>query len=344
MELIPVIVAAVIAFVVSSVLGIKMIPFLRKIKYGQTILDIGPKWHKNKEGTPTMGGFMIIAGVLLGSLVGFSLIQLNLNRDVFAYTMADRQSIFLGLIMAVLFGLIGFADDYIKVVKKQNEGLTSWQKFAAQTLVAIAYLISRSLMGDYGDSIWIPFFGNITLGWLYYPLAVLGIVFFVNAVNLSDGVDGLCSSLSVVSGLSLAAVALLPNIGYPSVAMMAAALAGGCGGFLIWNKHPAKVFMGDTGSLFLGGMIVAIAFAMHMPILILLIGLVFIIDALSVVVQTTYFKYTKRKYGEGRRIFKMSPIHHHFEMSGWSEVKIVSVACGIQIIFCLLGILAAAIR
>ncbi len=305
------IIAAVASFGIAAALGIWLIPFLRKIHFGQTILDDGPKWHKGKQGTPTMGGFMFIISSVVVGVVCVLLYHIKGTPE----TTVLSAKIYAGIFMAVAYGAVGFIDDYIKVVKKRNLGLTAIQKLILQFGVAIAYLVTLACFGD-TTSTYIPFVGMVDLGIFYYPLSAIFIVGIVNAVNLTDGIDGLNGSVTFFGSIFFMLIASF--LGRMGVSVMSAALAGGCLGFLVWNFHPAKVFMGDTGSLFLGGFMCAIAFALDMPILLILIGLVYICEMFSVILQVTYFKLT-----HGKRLFKMSPIHHHFEMCGWSEVKIV---------------------
>ena len=329
-------ISAVGSFALAWGLGKFLVPFLRKLKYGQTILDIGPKWHKTKQGTPTMGGliFIISSIVVTGIiLLVFNLIYLNadlssIEKGVTTYSL-NTIRVVQGLFMAVGFGTIGFIDDYIKVVKKRNLGLTSLQKLVLQFLVAGGFLFSLYLTGGNSATI-IPFVGTVDIGFMYWILSAILIVGVVNAVNLSDGIDGLVGSMTFFCGLIFMLIStLLASFG---TSIMAAAIAGSCLGFLMWNFFPAKVFMGDTGSLYLGGYICALAFCINMPIIIIPIGLVYLLEMLSVILQVCYFKITK-----GKRLFKMSPIHHHFEMCGWSEIKIVSV---FSIVTVITGIIA----
>lgn len=313
------VIAAVLAFGLTWLAGVWFIPFLHKLKYGQTILDIGPKWHKaKKQGTPTMGGIMFIiavsvcfacAVILFGPLGGKN------------FAGEDRQELVRavsGLIMAVMFGFMGFLDDFIKVKKKHNEGLTVMQKIVIQVLIIAAYFATLYLSGMTRTAILFPWGWTWELGWLYYPIMGVVILYLVNAVNLTDGIDGLCSCVTVVY---MAAFACISGIlGMYCETLLALLTAGGCIGFLMWNFPPAKVFMGDTGSLFLGGAVAGLAFACEMPLILLLVGLIYIIETLSVILQVTYFKAT-----HGKRLFKMAPIHHHFEMCGWGEIKIVTV-------------------
>lgn len=312
--------AAAAAFLVTAALGKWMIPFLHKLKFGQTIREIGPKWHKNKQGTPTMGGIMFIIGILLAAAVGFPML---VSAGFVENSLLKTKTIG-GLGMALGFGVIGFLDDYISVVKKRNLGLTEKQKLLLQFAVAIAYLASVRMAGG-GTATNIPFVGQVDLGIAYYILAALIIVGMVNAVNFTDGIDGLNATVCFFSFLGLGICAGI--LSYHGITMLAFAAAAACIGFLIWNFHPAKVFMGDTGSLFLGGILCALAFGIDMPALLLPVGIISIAEILSVVLQVSYFKATK-----GKRLFKMAPIHHHFEMKGWSEVKICAVFGSVTIL------------
>ena len=304
---------AVIAFAITAALGKWMIPFLHKLKFGQTIREVGPSWHKNKQGTPTMGGLMFILGIVVAMMACLPVFY-TLGMEE---TLLMKAKVFAGLGMAVAFGAIGFMDDYISILKKRNLGLTERQKLVLQFAVATAYLVTIRLAGG-GTSTVFPFIGEVELGWFYYLLAAVAIVGIVNAVNFTDGIDGLNTTVSFFAFLSLALCAgILSMTGLSALGMASAAA---CIGFLIWNWHPAKVFMGDTGSLFMGGMVCALAFGMDLPILLLPVGFVYLCEILSVVLQVSYFKAT-----HGKRLFKMSPIHHHFEMCGWSEVKICAV-------------------
>lgn len=319
-------IAVVLSFLIASIMGKKLIPYLHKLKYGQTILDIGPKWHKNKQGTPTMGGIMFIVSTVLVTSVVLVLYRF-MSDSLFSTDNLNAMRVFIpaGLFMAVLYGAIGFIDDYIKVIKKRNLGLTAKQKLGLQFSVALAYLATLTFCG-YGTETYVPFVGMVDLGVFYYIIAAVVIVGMVNAVNLTDGIDGLDGSITFFVSLFFMIIAGYMNLG--GVSIEAAALAGGCLGFLVWNFHPAKVFMGDTGSLFLGGMVCALAFAVKMPIIMLPMGIMYLVEMFSVMLQVTYFKLT-----HGKRLFKMSPIHHHFEMCGWSETKIVIVFSLVTIIF-----------
>ncbi len=332
MDVLSLVVTAAAAFLITAVSGKWFIPFLRKLKYGQTILEDGPVWHKSKQGTPTMGGIMFIVGCVLAVVLGMVTMQVNGS----ATTQLNQIRLIAGVLMALAFGVLGFADDYIKVVKKQNLGLRAKQKMAGQLVIAALYLAALHFAGAESTVLQIPFLGQLNIGLLYYPLAMFVIVGTVNAVNLTDGIDGLCSSVTFVAAIGMMFVANI--LGIVEMNLLAGALAGGCLGFLCWNFHPAKVFMGDTGSLFLGGMVCALAFGVNMPLLLLFVGIIYIVETMSVILQVISFQTT------GKRIFKMSPIHHHFEMSGWSEEKIVAVFSGITLIGAVAAVAAALLK
>lgn len=309
-------IVALVSFGVAAAAGIFLIPLLKKIHFGQTIYEKGPAWHKDKQGTPIMGGFMFIISTALASAVGYALYR---YRSASVAVIPDNTGLYrllAGYGFALLNAGIGFIDDYIKAVKKRNLGLKAKQKMVMQFVLSSAFLYVLYLLGDHSTSITFPFIGDVNFGIIYYPLMILYLIFLTNAVNLTDGIDGLCGSVTVISGLSF--VMLCAAMGMWEYSIFSMALAGGCLGFLVWNLHPAKVFMGDTGSMFLGGSVCAIGFAMHQHLLLALVAIVYILEALSVVIQVCYFKATK-----GKRLFKMSPIHHHFELSGFSEYKIV---------------------
>ncbi len=329
------VVVAVVSFAITSLLGFIVIPYLRKLKFGQTILEEGPNWHKQKQGTPTMGGIMMVVGVLLAITAGFSFSYFK-GGD-FAAEMKEPYSLTVivsGVIMSLCMCAIGFFDDFIKVVKKRNLGLTAKQKTFMQLLVSAAYLVSLALAGMH--STYIPFVGEISIvkgvGLLFWPIALMFIYGFTNAVNLTDGLDGLASSVTLVVACSYMLASSRMGIG--SINSLSAALAGSCAGFIVWNSKPAKVFMGDTGSMFLGGMVVALSFGIGRPVLLLLMGCIYLIEALSVVLQVFWFKRT------GKRIFKMAPLHHHFEMSGFSEQAVVLLFSFIAFIGCFIALLS----
>ena len=329
MESISCFAAALAAFAVSAVSGKFLIPFLRKIKFGQTIKDIGPVWHKNKQGTPNMGGFMFIIGSAAGILIGYLIYRAGGGAPLGS---VGGVKLFGGLGLALGCGFIGCLDDYIKDVKKQNLGLRAKQKLALQLVVAVAYLAAVYLAGDTSTVVIFPFIGQLDLGIFYYILAVLFTLFISNAVNLTDGIDGLAGSVTFV--VCLAALVMAGLLQQNGMGLYSAALAGGILGFLIYNFYPAKVFMGDTGSMFLGGSVLALGFGLNLPVLIAVFGIIYVIEALSVILQVISFQTT------GKRIFKMSPIHHHFEMCGWSEKKIVGVFSLVTLVGCVISVVA----
>lgn len=323
------IIVSCISFGITAISGFFFIPYLRKVKCGQTILDIGPKWHKNKQGTPTMGGFMFVLGILVAIVFGYVFLKTYNYGELLKDKNSVGVKLFAGILMALLYMAVGFLDDYIKVVKKRNLGLRAKQKLVFQILIAGGFLYTMYILGDTSTFVIFPFVGVINFGVFYYPLMIMFIIFMVNSVNLTDGVDGLCSSVTLVASLSMLMMCIaLGNWGY---AVYSIALAGGCLGFLLWNLNPAKVFMGDTGSMFLGGSIVAIGFATGYHLIIVLVGIIYVVESLSVILQVISFKTT------GKRIFKMSPIHHHYEMSGWGEYKIVIVFSSITLIAGIIG-------
>ncbi|MBQ1258980.1 MAG: phospho-N-acetylmuramoyl-pentapeptide-transferase [Clostridia bacterium] len=304
-----------------SVLMLKYtIPVLKSKKVGQKILDIGPRWHKSKEGTPTMGGICFIIPTLAVSLGIF----------IYAYFSGESRNLIpfaLTLLLGVMNALIGFVDDYTKLIKKQNQGLKAYQKFLLQVFAASFYILMMTVSGNMSTELFIPYFGvKIELGLLYYFFAIVLICGFVNSTNLTDGIDGLCSSVSVVVAAFFAVASfVLKDV---SSALSSAVVIGGCLGFLVYNFHPAKIFMGDTGSLYLGGIFMGIAFTLDNPLIVVIAGFVFIFETVSVMLQVASFKLT------GKRIFKMAPVHHHFERCGWGEIKIVSVFSAVSLLLC----------
>lgn len=316
-----VIVGFIVAFLVSYALGKVLIPWLVALKAGQTIKEIGPKWHMSKQGTPTMGGIMFIVGILIAILTA-GLPDLRSGR--FGGLMV--------FLFALVFGAIGFFDDYMKVKYKKNEGLTASQKFLLQLAAAIAFVVLLRSLGYLTADLYIPFF-NVTfqIPWVVYmAFAAFVIVGTVNSVNLTDGVDGLATGVTMPVALFYVAVAVY--WGYTELGVFAAALFGGLCAFLIYNFHPAKVFMGDTGSLFLGGAVAGLAFCLDIPLILILVGMIYIAETLSDIIQVTYFKLT-----HGKRIFRMAPLHHHFEMGGWSEEKLFVVFSTITAVACVLA-------
>jgi len=292
-----------------------LIPVLTKLKFGQSIRDEGPSWHQKKSGTPTMGGISIILATLLGVSIPYIL------DGKFGVL---QMALVLG---SLLFGLIGFSDDYIKVVKKRNLGLTSKQKFLAQLLVSIATILFMSHTGILGGEIFVPFIKTtVDIGFFAIPLAVLVQLAVVNSVNLTDGLDGLATSVTLIVSLFFMLCAIkLENM---TVASLMGATATASLGFLFFNKNPAKVFMGDTGSLFLGGIIALGAISLKMPLILIVAGGVYLFETLSVIIQVISFKTT------GKRVFKMSPFHHHLEMCGLNENKIVAIFSLSTVILC----------
>ena len=323
------IITCLVAFAVSAIAGRFIIPALRALHVGQSIREIGPTWHNSKQGTPTMGGFIFIAGCLVCVLLSIGAIR----EGDYTYLLVFGFSL--------VFGLIGFVDDFIGVKKKRNLGLTEIQKLLLQLAAAALYLdfpphlpaLVRQT-GHLSSQLYIPFFNiSIQIPWvLYLLLSIFIIVGTVNAVNITDGVDGLSSSVTVPVMVFYAVVAWKWH--QTGASLFAAALVGGLLGFLVYNFHPAKVFMGDTGSLFLGGAVCGLAYALDMPLILILVGIIYIVETLSDIIQVTYFKLT-----HGKRIFRMAPLHHHLEKGGWSEVKIVAVFAGITVVFCILAYL-----
>ena len=322
---------AAIGFAVSAVSGYFLIPYLHKLHFGQTILDIGPSWHKNKQGTPTMGGFMFIFAILIASVVGYFMLSQGKN-DLWHGTQVEIARYWGTILLAVSFGIIGFVHDYIKVVKKRNLGLTAIQKLIMQFVAAGLYMLILYTAGDTSTVLIIPFLGQLDLGLVYFPLCVVGIVYITNSVNLTDGLDGLCGSVTCVSALGFMMVSAA--MGFGGINLLSTALAAACLGFLVWNFYPAKVFMGDTGSMFLGGMVTGLAFGVGMPLILAFLGIIYICESMSVVLQVISFKTT------GKRIFKMRPIHHHFEMCGLSEVKIDFAFSAVTAVGAVLAVLA----
>ena len=326
------VITAVLCFGITALLGFVAIPALKRLKFGQTILDIGPAWHKSKNGTPTMGGVMFIAGVIISFVVGLAIMWAsgNINMDeVGSQKLAKAIS---AVIMALLFGFVGFVDDLIKVKKKQNEGLKPMQKIIMQVLIIAAFFTSHIIAGDTSTVITFPFLGQLDFGIFYYIVMGLGILYLVNAVNLTDGVDGLCSSVTLV--YCAAYVVICSLLGMSEMGLVSAAAGAGCLGFMVWNLHPAKVMMGDTGSMFLGGIVTAVGIGTGTEFVMVICCAVYIWEALSVLIQMTYFKIT-----HGKRLFKMTPVHHSFEIRGWKEGKIVAVFSLLELLACSVGIL-----
>ncbi len=314
--------AFVVAFALTAVLGTPVIRFLKKLKFGQKILEDGPTWHMNKQYTPTMGGIMFIAG-LVGALCACL---------PAIWAAADLRPVLI-FALSLIFGLIGMVDDYTKIKKKQNQGLTPLQKLLLQIAAAALFVTVLRSMGYITGHVYIPFVNVLwQVPWfLYLPCAIFVIVGAVNAVNLTDGIDGLAASVTAAVALFFSGVFLALG---DSSAVFSAGLLGALLGFLIYNKNPARVFMGDTGSLFLGGAVCGMAFACDLPLILVPVGIIYIAETLSDIIQVTYFKMT-----HGKRIFKMAPLHHHFEMCGWSEKKIVFVFTAITLVMCIVSYL-----
>ena len=313
-----ILITAVIACALSGIFGQLLIPVLRALKAGQSIREVGPTWHNYKAGTPMMGGLMFIfasIAVLIGNLM----------------TMED-YAVFYVLILALCFGFIGFLDDFTKMKYKRNLGLTSLQKAMLQMAVSALFLYVMFKSGAMNTNLYIPFFD---VSFEIHPILYIFFAMFVmvgcdNAVNITDGVDGLSSSVTIPVLVFFTAAAV--SMGKYDLALLPASLVGGLIAYLFYNWHPAKVFMGDTGSLFLGGIVCGLAFALDMPLVLIFVGFIYICETLSVILQVGYFKLT-----HGKRLFKMAPIHHHFEMCGWKEEKIVLSFAGVSALMCLIG-------
>ena len=323
-----VILSAIVGAALSALIGWFLIPVLRALKAGQSIKEIGPSWHMSKQGTPTMGGFMFMAAAAAAVLIfGW--------RD---FRAGDFSGLFV-LVFALVYGAIGFVDDYAKVKKHDNTGLTAGWKFLLQLAAAIAFLALLRATHHLSANLYIPFVNTyLALPWpVYMIFAAFVIVGCVNSVNLTDGLDGLAASVTLPVCVFFAVVAVLWGKG--GVSIFAAALAGGLAGFLIYNFHPAKVFMGDTGSLFLGGAVCGMAFALDVPLILIPVGIIYIAETVSDILQVSYFKIT-----HGKRIFRMAPLHHHLELGGWSEVRIVLTFAGITVAACLLAFVGVMYR
>lgn len=311
------------SFLVTVLLGRWIIPILKDKKMGQIIREEGPSWHQTKAGTPTMGGICFIMAILL-VCAGFTVF----------YALRSEQStlipLALTLALGVFNGMVGFVDDYCKLIKKQNEGLKAWQKFSLQIVAAILYIVALVATGYLDTSLVIPFISvEIELGFFYYIFALFLITGMVNSVNLTDGIDGLASSVTLVVMGFFAVVAF--DVMSESLTLISATLIGGMIGFLVYNLHPAKVFMGDTGSLFLGGIVTGCAFLINNPLVIVIAGGIYVLEAVSDIIQVGVYKMTHK------RVFKMAPIHHHFEKCGWNEGKIVGVFTTVTLLLCIVA-------
>ena len=313
-----IIIPIIIAFAISALIGPFVIPFLKKIKFGQTIRNEGPQTHLKKTGTPVMGGFIFLISIGITSLLFCK----------------EYPMIIPVLLVTLGYGLVGFMDDYIKVVLKRSMGLRAWQKMLGQIVVTTGFAIYMVNFSGVSLALKIPFCGNnlVDIGWFAIPLLFFIALGTVNGTNFTDGLDGLLSSVTIAVALFFAVVAYGASIG---VEPIVGALIGALLGFLLYNVYPAKVFMGDTGSLALGGFVLATAYLLQMPLFIPAIGIIYMVEVLSVIIQVTYFKKTG-----GKRFFKMAPIHHHFELYGWSETRVVAVFTIVTTIMCLIGLLA----
>ena len=312
-----IVIPVIIAFAISALLGPVVIPFLRKLKVGQTERK-ELESHLKKNGTPTMGGIMILASIIITSL----------------FYVKDYPKIIPILFMTVGFGVIGFLDDYLKVVLRRSDGLLAWQKMILQIIVTGVFAVYMVKYSGVALTMLIPFSGGkyLDLGWLAIPVLFFAVVGTVNGTNFTDGLDGLASSVTIMVATFFSVVAIGTNAG---IAPITCAVVGALLGFLVFNVYPASVFMGDTGSLALGGFVVSTAYMMQMPLFILIVGLIYLVEVLSVIIQVTYFKKTG-----GKRIFRMAPIHHHFELGGWSETRVVAVFSITTAILCLIALLA----
>ena len=313
-----ILITAAAGFGLTGLIGYLLLPALRALKAGQSIREVGPTWHNSKAGTPMMGGLMFILALVLCVLGNIASI--------------GDYSVYFVLLLSLAFGLIGFLDDFTKAKYKRNLGLTSIQKALLQMAVSALFLYALYKHGAMTCDLYIPFF-NVSFHihpLVYILFAMFVMVGCVNAVNLTDGVDGLCASVTIPVMVFFTAAAVAMD--RMSLALIPSALVGGLACYLFYNWHPAKVFMGDTGSLFLGGAVCALAFALDMPLILILVGFIYVVETLSVILQVGYFKLT-----HGKRLFKMAPIHHHFEMSGWKEEKIVLVFSGICALMCILA-------
>ncbi len=306
------IIATILCFAITAVLCPIGIPLLHKLKFGQYIRELAPDQHKKKSGTPTMGGIMFIAAIMITTLI-----------------FAGRYPKIIPVALFILlFGIIGFLDDFLKTVKKQNEGLKVWQKLLMQFIVSGVFIAYIYRHPEIGTEIIIPFSGmTADLGWVFIPFALFVIVGTDNGVNFTDGLDGLCASVTCAVAAFFAVAAIVLDI---QIAPIAGAVAGAMLGYLIWNVYPAKVFMGDTGSLALGGFVASFALMTRLPLFIIPVGIIYLVEVISVILQVGFFKATK-----GRRLFKMAPIHHHFELCGWKETRVVAVFTIVTIIMCM---------
>jgi len=317
-EYIDIIRVILVAFITTLILGPIVIPMLKKLKVGQNVRDDGPETHLVKSGTPTMGGIIMLAALLITAMTSG-----QLNSDMYVLLMSTFG-----------FGLIGFVDDYFKVVNRRSLGLRAYQKLIAQIVLAILLAMYQSNASVLGTNIIIPFLKNryLDLGIMYVPFIAFVVVGTVNSVNLTDGLDGLAAGVTLIVMSFFGVVAL--NWGMGSISMFSVALTGACLGFLIYNAYPAKIFMGDTGSMALGGAVSAVAILLNLPLILPIVGGIYVIESLSVIIQVISYKLT------GRRVFLMSPLHHHFEEKGWEETRVVIVFWSITVILSLIGVVS----
>ena len=311
-----IVIPVIVSFAISALLGPIVIPFLRRLKVGQTERK-ELESHLKKNGTPTMGGLMILASIIITSV----------------FYVKDYPKIVPILFMTVGFGVIGFLDDYLKVVLRRSDGLLAWQKMLCQIVVTTVFAVYMGCYSDVPLTMLIPFSGGkyLDLGWGAFPVLYLAVIGTVNGTNFTDGLDGLASSVTIMVATFFSVVAIATNAG---IAPITCAVVGALLGFLLFNVYPASVFMGDTGSLALGGFVVSAAYMMQMPLFIVIVGLIYLVEVLSVIIQVTYFKKTG-----GKRIFRMAPIHHHFELGGWSETRVVAVFSITTAILCMIALL-----
>lgn len=316
------IISVLMSFAISVILCPIVIPFLKRLKFGQYVREEGPKEHLKKSGTPTMGGLIILASVVVTSLV----------------FIGKYPNVIPVLFMTLGFGLIGFLDDYIKVVMKRSLGLKPWQKLVLQFIVTAVFAYYLINYTDVGTGMLVPFTGGfddgiyLDIGWLFVPMLFFAVLGTVNGANFTDGLDGLASGVTVIIAVFFTVISIMTKTGIEPIT---GAVVGALLGFLLFNVYPARVFMGDTGSLALGGFVASAAYMMNMPIFILIVAFIYLVEVLSVIIQVTYFKATK-----GKRIFKMAPIHHHFELCGWSETRVVTVFTTVTALLCLIAYLA----
>lgn len=311
----------IFAFLATFIILKMLIPVLKSHKIGQKIYDIGPRWHKSKEGTPIMGGLGFIIPAFIGTLL-FTILTLISGKFKIEY---QGLSVFA---LALCNGAIGFIDDYTKLIKKQNQGLKAWQKLVLQLAVATLFVFVLAKTGRINTELYIPFAKiRVNLSYFYYVFLVLFIAATVNSVNLTDGIDGLAGSVTSIICIFFLVWGVANR--YIGIVSISALTLGGCGGFLVYNFYPARIFMGDTGSLFLGGVVAGLAISVNNPLILILAGFIYYAEELSVILQVGFFKLT-----HGKRLFKMAPIHHHFEKCGWSEIKIVIVFSAVTLIGC----------